>query len=53
MISVEEYRRLVAGKRSFWEAYSGFREGVGLESYYERAVYNVRLPVLISRYAGT
>lgn len=28
LLSIGEYRRLVAGKKSFWEAYSEFRDRV-------------------------
>jgi hypothetical protein len=28
LLSIEEYRRLVAGKKSFWDAYSEFRDRV-------------------------
>ena len=30
LLSIDEYRRLRAGKKSFWEAYSGFRDRVDL-----------------------
>ena len=30
LVSVREYRRLLAGKKTFWDAYCGFRDGVDL-----------------------
>ena len=30
LLSIDEYRRLRARKKSFWEAYSGFRDRVDL-----------------------
>ena len=30
LLSIEEYRRLLAGRKSFWEAYSEFRDEVDL-----------------------
>jgi prevent-host-death family protein len=30
LLSIEEYRRLLAGGRSFWDAYSEFRDEVDL-----------------------
>ncbi len=30
LLSIEEYRRLLAGRKSFWDAYSEFRDEVDL-----------------------
>ena len=30
LLSIEEYRRLLVGRKSFWEAYSDFRDEVDL-----------------------
>ena len=30
LLSIEEYRRLVAGRKSFWDAYTEFRDEVDL-----------------------
>jgi antitoxin Phd len=30
LLSIEEYRRLLAGRKKFWDAYSEFRDGVDL-----------------------
>ncbi len=30
LLSIEEYRRLVAGRKNFWDAYSEFRDEVDL-----------------------
>ena len=30
LLSIEEYRRLVAGRKNFWDAYSKFRDEVDL-----------------------
>jgi antitoxin Phd len=30
LLSIDEYRRLLAGRKRFWVAYSEFREGVDL-----------------------
>jgi antitoxin Phd len=30
LISIAEYRRLLAGKKNFWDAYSEFRDGIDL-----------------------
>ena len=30
LLSIEEYRRLLAGRKNFWEAYSEFRDEVDL-----------------------
>lgn len=31
LLSIDEYRRLRAGRKSFWDAYSGFRDRVDLQ----------------------
>ncbi len=30
LLSIEEYRRLLGGRKSFWDVYSEFRDGVDL-----------------------